>query len=92
MNNTEETVFPLVRVKDKFQITIPTKVRKLIHIKRGDVLEVGIKDQVIIIKPKVVLDRTNVEDAINEGLKDYKKGNLFGPFKNIKEFKIALKK
>lgn len=87
MQNLKETILPLVRVKDKFQITIPTKVRKQIHIKKGDILEVGVKNKVIIIKPKVLLDKASVENAINEGLRDYKKGRIVGPFKNIKEFK-----
>lgn len=87
MQNLKETLIPLVRVKDKFQITIPTKIRERIHIKKGDILEVGIKNKVIIIKPKVLLDKVNVDNAINEGLKDYKKGKIVGPFKNIKEFK-----
>lgn len=87
MQNLKETTLPLVRVKDKFQITIPTKIRKQIHIKKGDILEVDIKNKVIIIKPKILLDKANVENAINEGLEDYKKGKIVGPFKNIKEFK-----
>lgn len=92
MNTLKEAIFPLVRVKNKFQITIPTKVRKEIRIKEGDILEVCIKDNTIVIKPKIVVDRSSIENAINEGLMDYKKGEMLGPFKNIKEFKSALKK
>lgn len=33
-----------------------------------------------------------VNKAIAEGLNDIKSGRVFGPFKNIKEFKTALRK
>lgn len=37
-------------------------------------------------------DQKVIDKAIAEGLYDIKKGYTFGPFKNVKEFKAALKK
>ncbi|GJQ60524.1 MAG: AbrB/MazE/SpoVT family DNA-binding domain-containing protein [Candidatus Scalindua sp. AMX11] len=82
----------LVKVKNKFQITIPTKVRDEMHIKEGDFLEIKAKGKTIFIKPKTIVDRESVEDAINEGMDDYKKGRTSGPFRSVKDFKASLKK
>ncbi|MBF0466978.1 MAG: AbrB/MazE/SpoVT family DNA-binding domain-containing protein [Nitrospirae bacterium] len=82
----------LVKVKNKFQVTIPTKIREAAHIKEGDLLEVVFQDKTIVFKPKVVLDRESVEASIAEGLKDYREGLVFGPFDSVKGFKAALSK
>ena len=47
----------LVKVKTKFQVTIPAELRDRIHLKEGDFLEADIKDDVIVLKPMVVLNR-----------------------------------
>ena len=48
---------PLVKVKEKFQITLPVELREALHLAVGDLLEATIEDNVIVLKPKVVLDR-----------------------------------
>ncbi len=83
---------PLVKVKNKFQVTIPTEIRDETNIKEGDILEVLVKNKTIVFKPKVVVDRESVEAAINEGLADYEAGRVIGPFESVKEFKAAIKK
>ncbi|MBF0563894.1 MAG: AbrB/MazE/SpoVT family DNA-binding domain-containing protein [Nitrospirae bacterium] len=83
---------PLVKVKNKFQVTIPTEIREKAHIKEGDILEVVFQDKAIVFKPKVVLDRESAEASIADGLKDYQEGRVFGPFDSVKEFKDALPK
>ena len=83
---------PLVKVKNKFQVTIPTEIRGEAHIKEGDILEVAVRNNAIVFRPKVVVDRGSVEAAIEEGLKDYKEGRVIGPFESVREFKAALKK
>ncbi|KAF0236693.1 MAG: hypothetical protein FD167_4515 [bacterium] len=37
-------------------------------------------------------DRRVIDRVIAEGLHDIKSGHVFGPFKNVKEFKVALGK
>src|SRR5215471_11117844 len=48
---------PLVKVKEKFQITLPAELREVLHLAVGDLLEATIEDNVIVLKPKVVVDR-----------------------------------
>ncbi|MCX8027922.1 MAG: AbrB/MazE/SpoVT family DNA-binding domain-containing protein [Thermodesulfovibrionales bacterium] len=46
----------LVQVKKRAQITIPLQIRKAMGIKEGDMLEVGLKESEIVLKP--VMNRT----------------------------------
>lgn len=43
-----------VRVKQKYQVTIPPKVRKALGVKEGDVLEAGVKDGAIVFHPQSI--------------------------------------
>ncbi len=83
---------PLVRVKDKFQVTIPTQIRKIVHLEVGDILEMVIRDNAIVFKPKTVVDREGVDAAIKEGLKDYQEGRMHGPFKSVAEFEATVER
>ena len=82
----------LVKVKNKFQLTIPAEIRDKVKLEVGDILEATVQNKNIVLKPKVVADRESLEATIAEGLEDYEKGRVFGPFKSVKEFKAALKK
>jgi AbrB family looped-hinge helix DNA binding protein len=57
MNHQGVLALPLVKVKEKFQITLPAELREALHLAVGDLLEATIQDNVIILKPKVVIDR-----------------------------------
>lgn len=87
-----EIAMSLVKVKNKFQVTIPAEIRDKVNLAVGDVLEATIQNNNIVLKPKAIVDRESLEAAIAEGLEDYEKGRVFGPFKSVKEFKAALKK
>lgn len=83
----------LVKVKSKFQVTIPTDIREKINLKEGELLEIiATDDQTIILKPQIIIDRDSVKSSIIEGLKDYQEGRTVGSFKSVKEFKAAIKK
>ena len=58
MNHQGVLTLPLVKVKEKFQITLPAELREALHLAVGDLLEATIQDNVIVLKPKVVVDRT----------------------------------
>ena len=47
----------LVTVKQKYQVTIPAKIRDSIHLEEGDTLEVVAEDGRIVLTPKVLVDR-----------------------------------
>jgi len=82
----------IIKVKDKAQITIPLKIRNALGIKIGDYLELKVKDNNIIIIPKLLIDKTESvtlskkgEEMLKEALDDVKKGK-------IKKFKNNSKK
>jgi predicted transcriptional regulator len=54
-------------------------------------LEATVRNDVIILKPKAVVDRESVEAAIEEGLADLKAGRVSPTFSNVKEFKKSPK-
>jgi AbrB family looped-hinge helix DNA binding protein len=57
MHHQGVLTLPLVKVKEKFQITLPVELREVLHLAVGDLLEATIQDDVIVLKPKVAVDR-----------------------------------
>ena len=57
---------PLVKVKEKFQVTIPTELREALHLTVGDLLEATIENKTIVLKPKAVVDRKQAWDGVIE--------------------------
>ena len=78
---------PLVRIKQKFQVTIPANIRAKLGLEEGELLEASTKGGTIVLTPKAVVNRAEVEAAIAEGLEDMRQGRTIGPFKNAKEFR-----
>lgn len=56
----------LVTVKPKFQVTIPAKLRRRVGLSEGDLMEVSIVEDGILLRPKEVVDRNAVADEIAE--------------------------
>ena len=54
----------LVKVKEKFQVTIPAELRDALHLAVGDLLEATIEQDTIVLKPKAVVDRTAAWDQV----------------------------
>ena len=57
---------PLVKVKQKFQVTIPTEIRDAVPLEVGDVLEATVQGTNIVLTPKVVVDRTKARERLLE--------------------------
>ena len=76
----------LIRVKGKYQVTLPNDVRERAGIRVGDYLEarVGAKG-VITMVPQSFIDR-----SIAEGLADVKAGRTQGPFKSGAEMGASI--
>ncbi len=69
----------LVRIKDKYQVTIPTKLRERARLSVGDYLEATLdKRGVITLTPKDFVDR-----GVAEGLEDLREGRIHGPFETV---------
>lgn len=85
----------LVKVGPRGQVTIPNKLRKQTRVTVGSFLEAEVRHNVIILKPVKVVDLVSareVEAAIEEGLRDYREGQVSPSFKSMKEFKAHLRK
>ncbi len=78
---------PLIRVKDKFQVTLPPLAREKLGLKVGDLLEAQVEDGRITLTPKGVVDR-----ELAEALEDVKRGRVQGPFAKAPEAIRSLRK
>ena len=63
---------PLVRVKEKFQVTIPTELREALHLNVGDVLEAAVEHDNIVLKPKAVVDRRQARAQVERAMASVK--------------------
>ncbi len=52
--------------QEKFQITLPAELREVLHLAVGDLLEATIQDNVIVLKPKDVVDRAHARQQLIE--------------------------
>ena len=77
----------IVKVKDKYQVTLPVSVRNEVGIEVGDILEATVEKGKITLTPKSLVDR-----EIAEGLEDFKKGRTLGPFKTADAAVKALRR
>ena len=66
MNHQGVLALPLVKVKEKFQITLPVEIREQLRLGVGDLLEATIQGQTIVLKPKDVVDRAQARQQLIE--------------------------
>lgn len=60
----EAVMGDLVRVKDKFQVTIPARLRELVSVRTGDYLEASICQDGILLRPKRLVDTPKRKPSI----------------------------
>jgi len=89
----------LVRVKRHYQITLPAGLRKKLNIDIGDYVEVENKNGDIVMRPVKVIHPDQEyfytkewQEGEAQADKDIAKGDVVGPFDNIKDSLKALKK
>lgn len=80
------TTAPLITIKTKYQLTLPTIVRKAVGVGVGDLLEARVEGKKITLTPKGAIDR---ELAL--ALEDVRKGRTYGPFNTVAELMRSLK-
>ena len=73
----------LVQVREKAQITLPSKIRQALGIKQGDYLEAEVEGNKIVLIPKIIVDKAETvtlskkgEEMLDEALNDVRKGNV----------------
>ncbi len=77
-----------MRIKEKFQVTLPVELRTRSGLAVGDFLEVSMEQGgVITLTPKSLVDR-----HIAEGLADLEAGRVHGPYESADEAIAALGK
>ena len=54
----------LVRIKEKYQVTIPAKLRELVPVHTGDYLEASVYQDGILLRPKRVIDTPKGKPSI----------------------------
>lgn len=75
----------LTKVGPKYQVTIPRDVRRAVGIEIGDFVESRVTHGGILLRPKVVIDKTRemIDKRLAQGLEDIKKGRTYGPFYSV---------
>jgi AbrB family looped-hinge helix DNA binding protein len=76
---------PLVKVKEKYQVTLPASLREKAGLEVGDLLEAKIEGKKITLTPKSILDR-----ELAQALKEIEEGKTYGPFNSVKAFLRSL--
>lgn len=72
----------LIQIREKGQITISSRIRKELGIRKGDYLEIVKEDDKIVITPKILVDKVSVnlsakgEEMLKEAIDDVKKGKV----------------
>jgi AbrB family looped-hinge helix DNA binding protein len=59
----------LVTIKDKFQVTLPAKLRARIGVRVGDLMDATVHEDGILLRPKAVVDRNTVADELERMLR-----------------------
>ena len=88
----------LVKIRKNYQITLPRHLRHKLNLSQGGYLEIEIQNESIVLKPVKVIQpdqeyfytkqwqekETEVDDEI-------RRGDIVGPFDNVKDALKALK-
>lgn len=66
---------PWAKVLRSGQVTFPKEVRESLNLKEGDIVDFEIKGSVVLIRPKVMIDKEKAEvwkmfDEMHERMKD----------------------
>jgi len=83
----EGNAVPLVKVKEKYQVTLPASIRQRAGLVVGDLLEAEVHGKKITLTPKRVIDRD-----LALALEDFKQGRFIGPFRTAKAAVRALRR
>lgn len=57
---------PFVKVLRGGQITMPKELREILEIKEGDILEVQMEKNKVVLKPKILMDKDQAWERLNQ--------------------------
>jgi len=70
----------LVKVKEKYQVTIPSAIRDRLSLKVGDMLEIERENDQIVLKPKIIVDKSEAWKKLFEVMdRVHSKNKQFDP-------------
>jgi AbrB family looped-hinge helix DNA binding protein len=64
-----------VKVLRGGQITMPKELRKVLEIKEGDILEVQMEKNKVVLKPKILMDKAQAWERLNQVMAKVGKGH-----------------
>lgn len=76
----------LIKVNDRFQITLPAKLREQLALEIGDLLEAEVQNGTLKLSPKTLIDRD-----LDLARTQIKEGQFLGPFETPDEGVKALR-
>lgn len=82
-----QTAMSLVKLSTNGQVTIPSALRERAGLDPGDPLEAKLEKGKITLTPKSFIDQ-----RIDEGLEDIRKGRTYGPFDSADEMIESLRR
>lgn len=75
LSKKEVIKMPLVKIKEKYQVTIPSEIREKLPLNVGDVLEAEVEGRNIVLKPKALVDKTQAWETLMTVLKEVHQQN-----------------
>lgn len=66
---------PQVKIKDKYQVTIPAQIRKQLGLEVGDLLKAELEDDHIVLKPQLVVDKAQAWKRFQAALLEAREEN-----------------
>lgn len=96
----------LVKIQRKGQMTLPSRLRSIVGVEEGDLVEASIERGKIVLTPKLLVDRSKLPSADNEytpeqrrfidahlaeGLEDIRKGRVSPKFDTVDGMLASLK-
>jgi AbrB family looped-hinge helix DNA binding protein len=83
----------------KGQVTIPTRIRTRLGIADGDVLDMKVRSNCVVLTRKTIDEddeltpeqRKIIDAQLAEGLEDVKMGRVYGPFKTVAELERSMR-
>lgn len=82
---------PLVKVKEKYQVTLPAQVRERIGVAVGDLLEAAVEGKKITLTPTALVDE-DLHASLLASLVEAKRKGTLGPFRSARAALRALKR
>lgn len=82
---------PLVKVKNKYQVTLPAPLRERVGVAVGDLLETKVEGKKITLTPKTLIDK-ELHASLLASLAEAERKGTIGPFRSARAAIRALKR